>query len=192
MHLKIRRTTKGESMENDMKDQIREALLNAFSRLKSKDGCLFNCPIEEDVGYDSRKLYEVCINHRLANYLEDAILPILNENGREYSVDIEFNREGGNKKKLEVNGSEQFVRPDIIIHNRKTGRKKANFLVVECKKGGTAREKVTDDCKKIRAFMENGRYQYTFGLQVIYERGEIKGTLFYRNGQNIENEELVS
>lgn len=174
-----------------MKDQIREALLRAFSILKSEDGYLFDCPIEENFSYDSRKLHEVCINHKLANYLEDAILPILNENNKKYFVDIEFNREGVNRKRLDYNGQEQIVRPDIIIHNRKTGPEKANFLVIECKKEGTAREEIADDRKKIKAFMENKRYKYNIGLQVIYGKDQIKGTLFYRNGQDIENEEIV-
>ena len=39
--------------------------------------------------------------------------------------------------------------------------------------------------------MDEKKYQYTFGLQVIYGKDQIKGTLFYRNGQAIEAEEIV-
>jgi len=174
-----------------MKNQIRQAVSRAFCRLKRDDGYLFGCKIEKEFGYDSRKLHEVCINHRLAIYLADFILPIISGANQEYFVDIEFNREGINKKETRLcDGKELLVRPDIIIHNRKSGKQKGNFLVVECKKSGAPREEICCDKKKIRAFMENGRYKYSFGLQVVYGKDEIKGTLFYRNGQAIEQEEI--
>ena len=85
-----------ERMDQEMIRKISAAVKNAFSRLKEEDGSLFECPIEVEAPYDSRKLHEVCINHRLANHLEDSILPLLSGNGEEYFVDIEFNREGIN------------------------------------------------------------------------------------------------
>jgi hypothetical protein len=143
-----------------VKHQIEQAVLRAFSTLKRDDGPLFDCEIEEEFGYDSRKLHEVCINHRLAIYLENEILPIISKAAQRYFVDIEFNREGVNKKKIIVcNGEELVVRPDIIIHNRKSGRQKKNFLIVECKKKGASQAEIDDDRKKIRAFMENGKYK---------------------------------
>lgn len=176
-----------------MNHQIKQAVLRAFSRLKREDGSLFDCEIEEDFGYDSRKLHEVCINHKLAIYLEDEILPIISGADQKYFVDIEFNREGINKKKIIVcNVEELVVRPDIIIHNRKSGEQKKNFLIVECKKNGAQLSEIDDDRKKIRAFMENDKYKYSFGLQVVYRKDEIKGTLFYKNGQAIEQEEIIS
>jgi hypothetical protein len=176
-----------------MKHQIKQAVLRAFSRLKRDDGSLFDCEIEEEFGYDSRKLHEVCINHKLAIYLEKQILPIISGADQKYFVDIEFNREGINKKKIIVcNGEELVVRPDIIIHNRKSGEQKKNFLIVECKKNGAKLAEIDDDRKKIRAFMENDKYKYSFGLQVVYGKDEIKGTLFYKNGQAIEQEEIIS
>lgn len=176
-----------------MKDEIKEAVLRAFSTLRRDDGPLFECEIEEEFGYDSRKLHEVCINHRLAIYLENEILPIISVDGQKYFVDIEFNREGINKKKIiERNGEELVVRPDIIIHNRKSGNRKKNLLVVECKKNGVQPAELDDDRKKIRAFMENHNYEYSFGLQVIYQENIIRGTFFYKNGRDIRQEELMS
>jgi len=175
-----------------MKHQIEQAVLRAFSTLKRDDGPLFDCEIEEEFGYDSRKLHKVCINHRLAIYLENEILPIISRDGQRYFVDIEFNREGINKKKIIVcNGEELVVRPDIIIHNRKSGEQKKNFLIVECKKNGALPAEIDDDRKKIRAFMENNKYKYSFGLQVVYEKNMIKGTFFYKNGQDI-GEKIIS
>ena len=180
--------------EDNLKVGIMKKLITevkgSFEKLKKCDGMLFECPIEDNADYDARKLHEVCINHRLAIYFEQKIIPLLPKD-EEYFVDIEFNREGSNFKEVEITEQQKTVRPDIIIHNRKSGNDKKNFLVVECKKSGTARAEIADDRKKIRVIMDDKKYQYTFGLQVIYGKDQIKGTLFYRNRQGIEAEEIV-
>lgn len=159
----------------------------------ANDGSLFDCEIEENFGYDPRKLHEVCINHKLAIYLENEILPIINGPEKQYFVDIEFNREGIDKKKIIVcNGDELVVRPDIIIHNRKFCEEKDNFLIVECKKIGAGRKEIDFDRKKIQAFLESDKYKYSFGLQVVYGKAGVSGTLFYKNGPAIEQEEIIS
>ncbi len=170
-----------------MKGHIREAIRRSLRQLREEDGCLFACPIEEDFGYDARKLHEVCINHRFANHLEKEILPLLREGGRMF-VDIEFNREGVSYKGIAIDGEEQRVRPDIIIHNRKTGEAKVNFLVVECKKAGSRREAIDSDSKKIRALMTDGKYDYSFGLQVVYGTRSVRATLFAKDSEGIEEE----
>ncbi len=174
-----------------MRKRLSEPIISAFSKLKTNDGCLFDCPIEEDFGYDSRKLHEVCINHRLAIYLEEFVLPLLNGNNNKYFVDIEFNREGLNKKNLKIGDDERIVRPDIIIHNRKSGEEKENILIVECKKSGAEHTAIVDDSKKIHALMKNEKYKYSFGLQVIYNKNLIEGTLFYKSDGAIESEKIV-
>ena len=173
--------------QEDTKNKLKKAISEAFSRLKDEDGELFACPIVKHE-CNSRKLHEVSINHKLANHLEIQILQILN--GKEYSVDIEFNRESVDDKMLKVDAKEELVRPDIIIHNRKTGEEKKNFLVVECKKAGGAKSKIKHDEKKLYAFLRDERYQYEFALQVIYEKGQIRGTLFFKNGQGISEENI--
>lgn len=178
-------------MDLIVKHQIQEAVKRALSSLKKNDGSLFECEIEEEFGYDSRKLHEVCINHKLANYLENEILPIISAAGQKFFVDIEFNREGIHRKKIICNSEELVVRPDIIIHNRKSGKQKKNFLIVECKKYGARCAEVEEDRKKVRAFMENSKYSYSFGLQVVYKKDEIKGSLFYKIGPVIKQEEIV-
>jgi hypothetical protein len=159
--------------------KICTAIQDAFSRLKEEDGSLFECPIEVEAPYDSRKLHEVCINHRLANHLEDSILPLLTGDGEKYFVDIEFNREGINYKETQIEGKKERVRPDIIIHNRKSGDRKKNFLVVECKRDDAEDDEKDYDTKKIKALLADDKYSYQFGLQVIYSKTEIKGTLFF-------------
>ena len=97
-------------------------------------------------------------------------------------VDIEFNREDVDFKNVEINSEDKRVRPDIIIHNKKTDPEKLNFLVVKCKKWNASTKDIEDDCQKIRALMENERYEYSFGLQVLYGSDGVRGTLFFKSG----------
>ena len=158
-------------------EAIQNAILQSFESLRIHDGMLFDCPIEIEAPYDSRKLHEVCINHRLALHLERSIIPLLN--GDEFFVDIEFNREGGNFKKIKAEGREERVRPDIIIHNRRSGDNKKNFLVVECKKKNANEDKINADVKKLEAFIQDPKYQYEYGLQVTYDDKNITALLLF-------------
>lgn len=169
-----------------MKEKLSNAIKNAFTKLKDNDGDLFECPIELGNECCSRKLHEVCVNHKLANYLEEYVLLELSSIDEHFFVDIEFNREGGICKELDG----EFVRPDIIIHNRKNGEQKYNFLVIECKKHDRSQDDIKKDENKLKKFMRDNKYEYQYGLQVIYFPGKIKGTLFYSNGEQIENEEI--
>lgn len=175
-----------------MKNELKNAVRRAFTRLLQEDGTLFDCPIEEDFPYgDPRKLHEVCVNHRLANHLQDEVLPLLNNLHEERMfVDIEFNREGGSYKRAEIDGKEKTVRPDIIIHNRKSKEAKKNILVVECKKQGADRKEINDDEKKILALMQHEKYDYLFGLQVIYGKNGVQGLFFFKDGEGIQQEEI--
>lgn len=176
-----------------MKDDLVRAIRSAFGRLLVEDGSLFNCPIEEDSPYDARKLHEVCINHRFANHLQNEVLPLL-DNRESMFVDIEFNREGLNYKTAEIDGTIERIRPDIIIHNRKTGRNKRNFAVIECKKEEARREDIDRDISKIVALMTDEKYDYFFGLHVVYgrrqRRRQIRGKLFFKTDTGIGCEEV--
>jgi hypothetical protein len=103
-------------------------------------------------------------------------------------VDIEFNRKGDKPKEAKIHGVEKIVRPDIIIHNRKTGTDKVNLLVVECKKAGAADEEIQRDRDKIQALMQQEGYQYSYGLQVIYGKDDIEGVLFFKSDTGIGSE----
>jgi len=106
-------------------------------------------------------------------------------------VDIEFNREGINFKMVSIEGQEKKVRPDIIIHNRKSDEHKFNLLVVECKKNDANAEDIQDDEKKINALMNDPRYNYHFGLQIIYGSDSIVGKLFSKQNGSIIEEPIV-
>lgn len=172
-------------MEQDIDTEtLTSAISKAFSLLTLHDGDLFGCPIIFKK-HGSRKLHEVSINHKLANYLESTVLPLLTGSEINYYVDIEFNREGKNDKMLPVNAINKLVRPDIIIHNRETGGNKSNFLAIECKKKGSPRREIDYDKKKLMAFLNEEKYDYKFALQVIYNSQNIQGTLFSKGHPDI-------
>jgi hypothetical protein len=164
-------------------ESITSAVRRSLKQLVKRDGMLFEAPIEKHAPYDARKLHEVCINHKLAEYLAAEILPLMSED--HFFVDIEFNREGVNFKTIKIGQQVERVRPDIIIHNRRSGKAKANLLVAECKKSGCYPGEIAYDRKKIAALMTEKRYNYHFGLQVVYGRSLVRATLFYKPQEGI-------
>ncbi len=155
---------------------LKKMLNNVFQELKKNDSLLIDLPSESEVLiYDQademdRILHEVCINHRLAVYIENYIAK---EFKQDYYVDIEYNRYFKNKKYLQ--GKEKPARPDIIVHTR-TKIPLQHYLVIEAKKYQVCR----DDEEKVQLFLTNPNYQYKFGLTVIYNNlNPIKAKLFY-------------
>lgn len=167
---------------------VLEALIRAIRRLEREDGCLFEYSVAHNAP-QARKLHEVCINHRLALILEAELLAILATTDRLY-VDIEFNREGPYSKSVNLSDGEKLVRPDIIVHNRKSGPDKRNVLVVECKKEG--RRGVIQDRRKIHGLMTDSRYEYQYGLQVVYRSNDVTGQFFHRDRGVVETVALPS
>jgi hypothetical protein len=111
-----------------------------------------------------RILYEPCINHRFAVYLEQHIKC---KNLNEYNVDVEYNRNFGDLK--QING--ENVRPDILIHKRAGYNRDetvevqgAHLLVVEAK----IKTQSKKDCKKIIGFQTDEKFLYQYGLRVTY------------------------
>lgn len=174
-----------------MIDRVESAIRESFRKLKENDGHLFECPVEEHAEYDSRKLHEVCINHKLAIYLDESIRPELSDEADIFFTDIEFNREGIDFKNLQYEDQDKRVRPDIIVHNRKSGDQKRNFLVVECKKASALVEKKDQDIRKIEALLTDQRYEYQFGLQTIYSNHEILGKLFFIEDHQIKYRDIL-
>ena len=123
-----------------------------------------------------RKLHEVCINHRLAHYLE-RLLPKYYPN--DYKVDIEYNRYYKNKKYVDIAGDSKIVRPDIIIHTRAIRPEyPQHLLVIEAKKDVDSQE----DIEVVKSFIQDPHYQYIFGLTVRYnDFNPVQATLFYKD-----------
>ena len=109
---------------------------------------------------------ERSITHKLAEHLQRQFVNL--------NVDCEYNRRGGDPKKLvvdrETNCTDDLdaktVYPDIIIHKR--GHDCSNELVIEVKK--TNGRGSTHDERKLRAFTKSGGdYGYRMGLLLVFD-----------------------
>jgi hypothetical protein len=133
-----------------------------------------------------RELHEICINHRLAYYLENNLQD--QELGF-YNVDLEYNRYYGNQKILNTGATQVPVRPDIIVHTRMNDQvEQQHYLVVEAKKA----EITPYDIVKVRAFISDDNYNYLFGLTISYCSSEthVLANLYFFNGTEIVFEEV--
>ena len=150
----------------------------AFEQLYQKDKELLQ----------DRTLHEDCINHRLAYYIERYLEPY----DEKYKVDVQFNRNGENKKELpgNIKNESGLVRPDIIVHTRmkKLENKYQNYIVIEAKKAKDSEE----DEDLVKRFIESKEYKYKVGVTINYNKfNPIKATLYYRNSDNeIEKRDL--
>ena len=102
---------------------------------------------------------ERTITHKLAEYIQD-LFP-------EWHVDCEYNRlgEGGTNAQKPVNNQNTSY-PDIIIHLRNT---KENQLVIEAKNIHSRNHSDTNDKLKIKGYIEDERYNYNFGLWILFK-----------------------
>ncbi len=172
---------------------IGNLLSEAFRLLCLNDTDLINLGDSEVIEYNldvdkhERKLHEVCINHRLAYYIE-RLLP--NYYSNDYKVDIEYNRYYKNKKYVDIAGDRKVVRPDIIIHTRAVRPEyPQHLLVIEAKKD----EDSLEDVGVVKSFIKDVHYQYIFGLTVRYnDFNTVQATLFYKDkNETILNEQIV-
>lgn len=173
-----------------MKEKLEDTILRSFKDLTEQDGELFSFNLNEEAEKNGRKLHEVCINQRLSIHLSNHIFPLLQERGQQYFADIEFNRNGEREKAVIIDNEKQVVRPDIIIHNRKEGQEKGNFLIVECKKDGCSRKDYDDDIVKIKGLMASEEYEYEYGLMVLYKETSVDALLFWHTEDGIVSKPL--
>lgn len=142
--------------------------------------------VSEDAKALNRELHETTINHRFAYYIENFI----KKEYLYYHVDIEYNRLYQYQKLLWVNDVNEIVRPDIVVHSRINREiKQQHFLVVEAKK-----QAITEhDVNKVKAFIEDKRYNYLFGLTVSYCQNPkfIIAELYWWNGEVVLSEKMV-
>jgi hypothetical protein len=121
---------------------------------------------------------EESINFHLANYINRNLL---HANVDDLNVDLEFDRHGGNIKKIRIRQRTHRIRPDAIFHQR--GHDRKNILAVECKKGYTN----AHDRAKIVALLQTP-YRYRFGALISYfpERDYFRYFLYFRRGDTID------
>ena len=139
------KTLIGTAPDRDVAEHVRTSL----KRLIARDADLFEADANER-----------SISHRLAIYLEEEFTG--------WNVDCEYNRDGHEPKRLQLNpemiksDDEQgtTVYPDIIVHQR--GKPK-NHLVIEIKKcNGGSRDQ---DLRKLRALRKELGYAFALFLR---------------------------
>jgi hypothetical protein len=118
--------------------------------------------VEVDCYLLEHDLSERCIASRVAFHLQDRF--------PEYSVDVEYNREGKTPKQLQLpdkcanhrnEQGDSLVVPDVIVHQR--GPKGPNLLVLEFKKTSNP-DGLDCDRQRIRAL--RAQLGYRFGALI--------------------------
>lgn len=106
-----------------------------------------------------------------------------------WEIDCEYNRNMNEIKKLEKNGKQVKIYPDIIIHHRVT---KKNLLVIEIKKSppySLSDQEVKDDLERLKKMTTIEKYKYQFGLFILFFVKENSGKkpilIYYQNGKEI-------
>lgn len=125
---------------------------------------------------------EQSVVFRFAIYLNDLVKDHLPAG---VVLDSEYNKVGLEAKRIvvqkasDIEAKEQGIRPDIILHQRKTS--KANLLVIECKRGSS-----TDfnDFNKLQAMTsDHNNYQYKLGCFINF--AELKPEFTYFVGGDV-------
>lgn len=168
------------------KDKTKKLITEAIKNLVENDDDIFKQKIPklgkstEKERKLNRELHETALNHRLAFYIEQGLLELKISN---YNVDIEYNRNFADQKRVKINGVRIPVRPDILVHKRmRITEETPHLLIVEAKKHKT----LSHDINKVEGFMEDKKFEYKFGLTIsyAYDSTKVKAVLYYRDEQN--------
>lgn len=116
---------------------------------------------EKDAILLTSNAHERTISAQLACYLKPAF--------PDWDVDVEYNRQGLDPKKIGIGEAAELVYPDIIVHRRQS---KANLLVVEMKKGDSS-EPDENDMKKLRAYVAEFKYQCALFLRLSTTKSNV-------------------
>lgn len=139
--------------------------------------------IRNDIKLIKNQSREECINHKFAQYLEE----LLKSGGvltkLELDVDVEYDKYKEDEKKSSCGRN---IRPDIIVHKRKSGHKN-NLMVIEAKKNYINKK---DKCK-IMDLVKSKDFKYSLGVGVAYlpHRNYMK-IKFFLPGDTWENYQL--
>ena len=127
--------------------------------------------------------HELSLSFRIGLYLAEQF-----EN---WDVDMEYNRRGTEKKRIERDNELSLFRPDLIVHKRNNDD--YNYIVIQIKKdtyelNGDEVNKDRDYLKKLT--MDNGLYNYKFGILLYFYCRQQSTTRplieYYKNGLFIE------
>lgn len=128
-------------------NELKEAIFDALKSL-----------IRDDIDLIESQPKEECINHRLACHLECMLL----KKGllKELDVDVEYNKYKEDEEKMSQGRN---IRPDILVHRRKSGNKD-NLIVIEAKKHYDSKE----DRQKVEDLVSSERFAYEVGAVISY------------------------
>jgi len=127
--------------------------------------------------------HELSLSFRIGLYLAEQF-----EN---CDVDMEYNRRGTEKKRIDRDNELSLFRPDLIVHKRNNDD--YNYIVIQIKKdtnelNGDEVNKDRDYLKKLT--MDNGLYNYKFGILLYFYCRQQSTTRplieYYENGLFIE------
>ena len=176
------------------KDKIKKLIIEAIEKLVNNDDDIFKQKIPklgkstEKERKLNRELHETTLNHRFAFYLEQGLI---NYKITGYNVDIEYNRNFSDQKRVKIGKIRIPVRPDILIHKRmKTNEVIPHLLVIEAKK-----DKIKEhDINKVKGFIEDEKFLYKFGLTIsyAYDPSKVKALLYFKDDKNIIKTENIT
>lgn len=132
------------------KEELVQLFSAAFTKMLRRDRDLFESP---------NQAQERTFMHRLAFYLHELLRfpeEYTCKNGIKLSLDVEYNRDGDDVKRLIRVPEKDWVAPDIILHERRSGDLSGNeqyrndIFVCELKKCGNVDG---DDATKVLAYI---------------------------------------
>lgn len=132
--------------------------------------------IRNDIELIKNQPREECINHKFAQYLEKLLKKRDVLTKLELDVDVEYDKYKEDEKKSSCGRN---IRPDIIVHKRKSGNKN-NLMVIEAKKNYINKK---DKCK-IMDLVKSKDFKYSLGVGVAYlpNRNYMKIKFFLLSG----------
>lgn len=117
----------------------------------------------EDMSLIEREASERAIVFRFGLYLYEILK---STEFKDYDVDVEYNRNGYDPKRISSHSQNGIV-PDLIIHKREVNTD--NVLVLEFKTYWNSNQ--TDDVDKIQKLMDlSGEYKFQYGATILIKR----------------------
>ena len=153
---------------NTLRDRLREIIQSAIDGFNRNELNLIKFDVSER-----------CICAKFASYVEKSID---NTEFKSYNVDVEYNRNEYNIKRLDNNNARNNgIVVDLLVHKRGINEPKSNLICIEMKKGyrrlnKKRLEKDKDRLKNLT--LENSEYHYLAGYMILAEN----------SGLRIENE----
>ncbi len=154
-------------------DEVENCVMKAMKDFRKRDLRLLELTVNERAS-----------THRIACYLQKYF--------QGWHVDCEYNRKRSDQKRSPVAGSNGRIKPDIIIHRRKTEN---NLLCIEAKKSGGSLDELDVDRKRLAGFTNStGEYKYRFGLLIILSLTKPYKIDYewFRDGKNMGNNQPFS